>query len=130
MIDVFQFSNMYSVRPVIARVAADEVLQRECAAYVTRPGYPLVDYPKLLHLFSTLRPGKTVNDWIEEQNVDELGVDPRRFVTFGVIKGFLRRVHRYRCSAHPSRRAGARRGAPASCSPILQGELPLRESAR
>ena len=95
MIDLFQFFNMYTVRPTISRIIDDESLQRECAAYVARPGFPLPDCPKLLLLYSTLRPGKTLHDWIEEQDVDELGIDPRRFVTFGVIKGFLRRIHRF-----------------------------------
>lgn len=38
MVDVFQFSNMYTVRPLIARIADDESMRAECAAYVTRPG--------------------------------------------------------------------------------------------
>ncbi|KDN48883.1 NPR2-domain-containing protein [Tilletiaria anomala UBC 951] len=95
MIDLFQFSNMYTVRPVIARIADGEGISRECAAYVTRPGFQMPHYPTLLQLYSTFRPGKTVSDWIEEQDVDSLGIDPRRLVTFGVIKGFLRRVHRW-----------------------------------
>ena len=95
MIDVFQFSNMYSVRPIMSRMAEDEGLWQECIAYVTRPGFAFPDYPKILHLYSTLRPGKTVSNWIEEHDVDQIGIDPRRFITFGVIKGFLRRLHRY-----------------------------------
>lgn len=46
----------------------------------------MTDWPKLLHLYSRLRPGKTVMEWMEEYNVNELGVDVRRFTSFGVIK--------------------------------------------
>jgi len=53
---------------------------------------PLAD---LLHLYSPLKPGKTLNTWIEEHSVIERGIDVQRFITFGVIKGFLRRVHRW-----------------------------------
>jgi len=53
---------------------------------------PLAD---LLHLYSPLKPGKTLNTWIEEHGVVERGIDVQRFITFGVIKGFLRRVHRW-----------------------------------
>lgn len=45
-----------------------------------------------------------------ENNVSDLGVDPRRFVSFGVIKGFLRRVHRWPvllASARPTKKTKA-----------------------
>ena len=95
MIDIFQYFNMYTLRPAIARMADDDAMGRECATYVTRPGYPLASYPELLRLYSLLRPGKNLHDWIEENEIDAKGIDVRRFVSFGVIQGFLRRVHRY-----------------------------------
>ncbi|MCO5596195.1 hypothetical protein L7F22_050255 [Adiantum nelumboides] len=95
LIDAFQFTNMYTVRPTIAVLAEDEIIMNECAAYVTKRGYALPTWPKLLSLYSSLRPSVTLNEWIEENDIDSVGIDVRRFVTFGVIKGFLRRVHRY-----------------------------------
>ena len=95
LVDIFQYFNMYTVRPAIAKMADDEALGRECATYVTRPGYPMPPYPELLKLYSLLRAGKTLHDWIEDNNLDDKGIDVRRFVSFGVIQGFLRRVHRY-----------------------------------
>lgn len=95
LIDTFQFTNMYTVRPTIAILAEDEIIMNECAAYVTKRGYALPTWPKLLSLYSSLRPSVTLNEWIEENDIDSIGIDVRRFVTFGVIKGFLRRVHRY-----------------------------------
>lgn len=41
-------------------------------------------------------------EWQEEYEVEELGVDVRRFTSFGVIKGFLRRVHRWPVYLPPS----------------------------
>lgn len=75
-------------------------------------GNPIPDWPKLLRLYSRLKPGKTVFEWMEEHDVHQLGIDIRRFTSFGVIKvhsalppppqltnprtqGFLRRVHRW-----------------------------------
>lgn len=90
---------MYTVRPLISRLAADPVVRLECPTYVTRPGYTPPSYPTLLRLYSLLRQGLTLHEWIEENeaeiDLDALGIDVRRFVSFGVIKGFLRRVHRY-----------------------------------
>ncbi|KNZ78400.1 Nitrogen permease regulator 2 like protein [Termitomyces sp. J132] len=75
---------------------ADEAHVRdECGPYVTKVGHSMPDWPKLLRLYSRMKPGKTVLEWMNEHNVHQLGIDVRRFTSFGVIKGFLRRVHRY-----------------------------------
>ncbi|SJX60317.1 related to NPR2-nitrogen permease regulator, partial [Sporisorium reilianum f. sp. reilianum] len=95
VVDIFQYFNMYTLRPVIAKLAGDEALGLECATYVTRPGYAYPSYPEILRLYSLLRAGTTLHDWVEDNDVDAKGIDVRRFVSFGVIQGFLRRVHRY-----------------------------------
>nr|ODO02548.1 nitrogen permease regulator 2 [Cryptococcus depauperatus CBS 7855] len=95
MIDIFQYTNMYTLKPVISRLASDENIISECASYVTRRGFPFPDWPMLLRLYSRLQPGITVHEWTEAHEVLSLGIDPRRFVSFGIIKGFLRRVNRW-----------------------------------
>ncbi|KAJ7774959.1 nitrogen permease regulator 2-domain-containing protein [Mycena metata] len=94
-IDIFQYSNMYTLRKCIERLAVEADVKEECGPYVTKPGCQIPDWPKLLHLYSRLKPGKTVLDWMETYEIHELGIDVRRFTSFGVIKGFLRRVHRW-----------------------------------
>jgi hypothetical protein len=80
------------------------------------PGRSIPDWPKLLHLYSRMRPGKTIFEWMQDHDVRSLGIDVRRFASFGVIKvriflhrvekrdngrvshpaqGLLRRVHRW-----------------------------------
>ncbi|KAI0709494.1 nitrogen permease regulator 2-domain-containing protein [Earliella scabrosa] len=95
MIDIFQYSNMYTLRKSMRWLADEAHIQDECGPYVTRPGCVILDWPTLLHLYSRFRAGKTVRDWMEECDVHTLGIDVRRFTSFGVIKGFLRRVHRW-----------------------------------
>lgn len=95
LIDIFQFSNMYTVRPQVAFMADDPEIGRECAAYVTLPGRVPPTGPTLLRLYSMLRPGRTLHAWVDELDVEVHNIDVRRFVSFGIIKGFLRRVHRY-----------------------------------
>ncbi|KAJ6547683.1 nitrogen permease regulator 2-domain-containing protein [Mycena capillaripes] len=94
-IDIFQYSNMYTLRKCIQSLAIEADVKEECGPYVTKPGCQIPDWPKLLHLYSRLKPGKTVLDWMETYDIHELGIDVRRFTSFGVIKGFLRRVHRW-----------------------------------
>lgn len=61
---------------------------------LTGKGDP-IDGVGIVQLFASLRQGLTVREWYA-QNANMLAnVDMRRFITFGVIKGFLYRVHRY-----------------------------------
>ncbi|KAF2864868.1 nitrogen permease regulator 2-domain-containing protein [Massariosphaeria phaeospora] len=54
-----------------------------------------IDHDTLITLYTRLRQGLPLRTWVLE-NVDLLhGIDVRRFITFGVIKGFLYRVHKY-----------------------------------
>ncbi|KAI6036335.1 nitrogen permease regulator 2-domain-containing protein [Pisolithus microcarpus] len=94
-VDIFQYSNMYTLRKNVQWLADEPHVKDECGPYVTKPGKPVPDWPKLLFLYSRLKPGKTVFEWMQGHDIHELGIDVRRFTSFGVIKGFLRRVHRY-----------------------------------
>ncbi|GJJ06083.1 hypothetical protein Clacol_000272 [Clathrus columnatus] len=94
-IDIFQYSNMYTLDRPLQWLADDPTVKEECGPYVTKPGYVIPSWSQLLYLYSHLNNGITVLSWEEEHNVRPLGIDVRRFITFGVIKGFLRRVHRW-----------------------------------
>ena len=50
------------------------------------PGRHIPDWPRLLHLYSRLKPGTTVREWMESYEVHKMGLDVRRFTSFGVIK--------------------------------------------
>ena len=95
MIDIFQYSNIYTLKPSISHLAADESIMIECGPYVTRPGHAALPWPDLLRLYSKLQAGTTVHQWLETNDALSLGIDARRFVSFGIIKGFLRRIHRW-----------------------------------
>ena len=102
MIDIFQFSNMYTLCRSISWLADESHVRGECGPYVTQEGrlnqakltrntYEFLDreiseWPDLLHLYSRLKPGITVFEWMEEFGVQDLGIDVRRFVSFGVVK--------------------------------------------
>jgi len=49
-------------------------------------GRHIPDWPKLLHLYSRFKTGKTVFDWMKTYEVEDLGIDVRRFTSFGVVK--------------------------------------------
>lgn len=49
----------------------------------------------LLNLYNEFKSGITVHDWMEQNEVHKLNIDVRRFISFGTIKGFLKRLHCY-----------------------------------
>lgn len=95
LIDIFQFSNIYVLRPQVAPMLSDPHVESECASYVMLPGCDALPGPVLWHMYSMLRYGRTLHDWIGLLGSQVQAVDVRRFITFGVIKGFVRRVHQY-----------------------------------
>ncbi|KAH9035540.1 nitrogen permease regulator 2-domain-containing protein [Lactarius pseudohatsudake] len=94
-VDIFQYSNMYTLRKSVQWLADEAHVKEECGPYVIKEGRGIPDWPKLLHLYSRMRPGTTVFEWMQDHDVRSLGIDVRRFASFGVIKGFLRRIHRW-----------------------------------
>ncbi|ODH33673.1 hypothetical protein ACO22_03291 [Paracoccidioides brasiliensis] len=69
----------------------------------------IVDGVGLVELYASLRQGKTVKQWYIEHLHELAYIDLRRFITFGVIKGFLYRVHKYayatKSPARPARQS-------------------------
>ncbi|KTW31318.1 nitrogen permease regulating protein NPR2 [Pneumocystis jirovecii RU7] len=95
IVDIFQFSNMYAPTPDINMLVEDLALREECLAYIsTRHDVPL-SFAFIFHLYCSLRQRITLKNWIIENRLSLRGIDIRRFISFGIIKGFLYRIHRY-----------------------------------
>ena len=108
LVDIFQFNNVYALTPDIEDFVASPDLQSECVRYVST-GMPFLQimiliiagdsrepsFATIFELYCSLRQGKTLRQWIPEHKSALGGIDIRRFISFGVIKGFIYRVHRY-----------------------------------
>lgn len=101
IVDVFRFANIYAVNSELYNFVNDGAtattgggLQEECQAYISSTGR-LLDFPAILELYASLRQGLTVGEWSLENAERLKDVDVRRFIQFGIIKGFLYRVHKY-----------------------------------
>lgn len=77
---------------------------------VLAPNQPVVAADALIQLYSSMRQGVTLRAWVLENSALLTHIDVRRLVTFGVIKGFLYRVHKYAITTS----AGALAGTTAS----------------
>lgn len=96
LIDIFQYSNVYAVKPEITRLFDLKTgLAQECLAYTTIPNSQETTIDRIFALYCGLKYGLSVQDWMEEHQVNMLNIDERRFISFGVIKGLIYRVHKY-----------------------------------
>ncbi|KAI9296912.1 nitrogen permease regulator 2 [Neoconidiobolus thromboides FSU 785] len=97
MIDIFQYSNRYSVNPNLKNLIEDIYLQKECIKYVAGMNLdlPTPNFSKLLSLYCALRPGETLLQWIQINQVECLNLDVRRFITFGIINKLIYRIHKF-----------------------------------
>lgn len=59
------------------------------------PHAAIVDGVGIVELYTGLRQGTSVKQWYSQNSRALANIDIRRFITFGVIKGFLYRVHKY-----------------------------------
>jgi hypothetical protein len=103
MLDMFLFSNIYCVMPSIVDFVQDrDGIQNECLNYVTIGTQRLPEF-FICRLYTSLCQGRTLREWLSLHLDNGIAVmkyiDVRRFIQFGIIKGFLRRVQKFAVSA-------------------------------
>lgn len=134
LLDMFFFSNCYAPRPAIHDFIANRNgVVDECAAYVSvgagagdREGRRLQNFV-LIKLMTTFCVGRSVFEWLKghmDAGIEVLRyVDVRRLVQFGVIKGYLYRVHKYIVSKQYLAALATGQSAPAEGGDPLQKYL-------
>ncbi|KAK7503525.1 hypothetical protein BaRGS_00005064 [Batillaria attramentaria] len=95
MISVFQYSNVYTCTPDVRKLLEDRMLQHECVRYVARNDHALPNFRDVFMLYCSLTPGTTVKDICARFNPHTLKVDERQLIQFGLMKGIIRRMHKY-----------------------------------
>lgn len=118
VLDIFHFQAVYMSSFDISLFMSSEELVDECREYVTIDsregmfasvlGKDVLDEARgapsratIVELYSTLKPGLSVADFCLSHMDRLANIDVRRFITFGVIKGFLRRMHKYVLALDP-----------------------------
>lgn len=95
LIPIFQYANIYTVTPDIRNLAESSRLQEECIKYVARNENSPPTFRSIFMLYCGLAPGITVRDLCTRFNPHTLRVDERKLIQFGVMKGLIRRLHKY-----------------------------------
>lgn len=95
LIDIFQFSNIYATTFEINTLIKDPELQASCISLVSRPGFSPPSFGVICKLFCALKGSLTILEWMSENPSTTSQIDIRRFISFGVLKGILHRIHVY-----------------------------------
>jgi hypothetical protein len=96
LVPIFQYSNVYTVTRDINKLMEDNHLQQECLKFVAKSERSSPDLRDVFMLYCDFTPGTTVKDLCTRQtSPHSLRVDERKLVQFGVMKGLLRRMHKY-----------------------------------
>ncbi|KAI4132272.1 MAG: hypothetical protein LQ338_000824 [Usnochroma carphineum] len=103
LLDIFSFSAIYAPTAELATFVEDTEMQNECAKYVALPTEgngerskrSSIDGFQMVELSLGLKQGQNVKNFYLEHAETMDKIDVRRFITFGVIKGFLYRVHKF-----------------------------------
>ncbi|KAF0286928.1 GATOR complex protein NPRL2 [Amphibalanus amphitrite] len=92
---IFQYSNTYVVTPDITRLYSDPRLQDECCRAVARDECIPASMGNVFPLYCAMTHDRTLRDICTEHNMQTMRVNERKLVQFGLLRGLIRRVHKY-----------------------------------
>lgn len=100
LLDIFHFQAIYTLTPDFTYFVQDTAMQEECQRYISGPASDQKPTTKhVLALYAALTStNQSVQDFVltnQSSLLHNISIDIRRFITFGVLKDFLRRVHKY-----------------------------------
>ena len=93
--DMFQWSNVYACEAGVRALLDDAEAQTACQRAVVKEGHSPPPVSALFRLYAAFDSSSRVRDALDKHPQLAAGVDGRALVQFGVINGWLRRVHHY-----------------------------------
>ncbi|RWS04038.1 nitrogen permease regulator 2-like protein [Dinothrombium tinctorium] len=95
LIPIFQYSNVYVTTEKLIQLVENTVLRNECLQYVSIIDAHLPTFRSVFQLYSNMLPGVTVKELCTRFNPNAHGINEKKLVTFGVMKGLIRRLEKY-----------------------------------
>ena len=95
LVDIFTFSAIYAVTADIMSLVSDAQMQDECINYIRASDSARIAFVDVFQLYCSLIQGVPLKKWCQDNFAKLRGIDVRRFIGFGVVKGIVYRVHKY-----------------------------------
>ncbi|XP_012249642.1 GATOR complex protein NPRL2 isoform X1 [Bombus vosnesenskii] len=95
LIPIFQYSNVYAATSKLKELAENTKLQERCIAYASKfPRQPAY-LRDIYRMYASMTHGSSMRDLCQRLNPQNLRINERRLVQFGLIEGLIRRVYKY-----------------------------------
>jgi len=95
LIDIFQYSNVYTITKDIVNIIQDKNLQEKCIKAVAVNEEEPVHFKDIYALYCKLRPGLPLRHFCTQLKPRKYNINAIKFITFGCINGLIRRIHNY-----------------------------------
>ncbi|XP_011693999.1 PREDICTED: nitrogen permease regulator 2-like protein [Wasmannia auropunctata] len=95
LIPIFQYTNVYAVTPKLRKLPDDVKLQERCIAYASKLPRQPAHFRDIYRMYSSMTYGVSMKDLCQRLNPQNLRINERKLVQFGLIEGLIRRVHNY-----------------------------------
>jgi len=98
LIPIFQYSNSYLPTQKLVELYENEELREDCIRSVARFFSPVDKQPSfksIFRMFCSMNYGITIRDLCLQFNPSSLNIDEKQLIRFGLMKGLIRRIHRY-----------------------------------
>ncbi|GFQ64969.1 GATOR complex protein NPRL2 [Trichonephila clavata] len=95
LIPIFMYSNVYIPTPKLNELDANLEFQDECTKYVARQGCHRPFFRSIFMLYCQLTPQTNVKTLCLRNNPRASGIDERKLIQFGLMKGIIRQLQKY-----------------------------------
>ena len=95
LIDIIQFSSVYTVTARIDELARNQVMQAECVDYVVESTNESSSAPTFQFIFSLYCNLSRIDFMSFWSLYKPTGIDPLKFLMFGIMNKIIRKVERY-----------------------------------
>uniref|UniRef100_A0A1I7Z545 GATOR complex protein NPRL2 n=1 Tax=Steinernema glaseri TaxID=37863 RepID=A0A1I7Z545_9BILA len=108
LVPLFMYSNTYVTTEKLHKLYEDVKMQQECLEFIKlnrRIGTAIITapptFPQIFRLYASLKTGYTLKEWVSRIAPDMLNFDVRKFIQFGLCRGFVRKLSVYPFCKNP-----------------------------
>ncbi|CAF4933578.1 unnamed protein product [Pieris macdunnoughi] len=100
LVPIFQYCAVYSATPKLRQLTRCPGLQRQCVEFCARSPRHLPKVSDLFRMYAGMTYGSTIRDLCRRMKPQDLAINERKLVLFGVLEGLIRRVYKFPVTVH------------------------------
>lgn len=100
LVPIFQYCAVYSATPKLRQLTRCAGLQRQCVEFCARTPRQLPKVSDIFRMYAGMSYGSTIRDLCRRMKPQELAINERKLVLFGVLEGLIRRVYKFPITLH------------------------------